>query len=205
MAQWDAAGLWSPPSLQRHVVEGRGRAPFRAADGQRPCGTHTHPVLTATAPAGLELTPCRCSAPNSPQYFKKTKISALALLKMVGRGGGRRCRAGVGGVMARPDTVDHWSDDHHPFSPKVMHARSGGRLEVMGLMQGKIDGDTMVVMDAFALPVEGWLGVPGWCAALSPIVHPPLPPLSQGTETRVSAQEQAYGYMIGYQELIKKV
>jgi COP9 signalosome complex subunit 5 len=36
-----------------------------------------------------------------------------------------------------------------------MHARSGGSLEVMGLMQGKIQGDTMIVMDSFALPVEG--------------------------------------------------
>jgi COP9 signalosome complex subunit 5 len=32
---------------------------------------------------------------------------------------------------------------------------SGGRLEVMGVLQGKIEGDTMVVMDSFALPVEG--------------------------------------------------
>lgn len=37
---------------------------------------------------------------------------------------------------------------------QVMHARSGGTLEVMGLLQGKIDGDTMIVMDSFALPVE---------------------------------------------------
>lgn len=36
-----------------------------------------------------------------------------------------------------------------------MHARSGGIYEIMGLMQGKIDGDTFVVMDAFALPVQG--------------------------------------------------
>ncbi len=36
-----------------------------------------------------------------------------------------------------------------------MHAVSGGRLEVMGVLQGKIEGDTMVVMDSFALPVEG--------------------------------------------------
>lgn len=36
----------------------------------------------------------------------------------------------------------------------VMHARSGGDIEVMGLMQGYPLGDTMLVMDAFALPVE---------------------------------------------------
>ena len=29
------------------------------------------------------------------------------------------------------------------------------QLEVMGLLQGKVDGDTMWVMDSFALPVEG--------------------------------------------------
>ena len=61
-----------------------------------------------------------------------------------------------------------------------MHARSGGNLEVMGLMLGKVDGNTMVVMDAFALPVEG-------------------------TETRVNAQAAAYEYMTQYIESAKKV
>lgn len=54
-----------------------------------------------------------------------------------------------------------------------MHARSGGSIEIMGLMQGKIQGDTMIIMDSFALPVEG-------------------------TETRVNAQEEAYEYMVQY-------
>ncbi len=62
----------------------------------------------------------------------------------------------------------------------VMHARSGGRLEIMGLMLGKIDGSTMIVMDSFALPVEG-------------------------TETRVNAQAAAYEYMSTYIESAKKV
>jgi proteasome lid subunit RPN8/RPN11 len=68
------------------------------------------------------------------------------------------------------------------FGPglQVTHARSGGNIEVMGLMQGKVIGDTMIVMDAFALPVEG-------------------------TETRVSAQDQAYEYMVAYMEKIKEV
>ena len=61
-----------------------------------------------------------------------------------------------------------------------MHARSGGNLEVMGLMLGKVDGDTMIVMDAFALPVEG-------------------------TETRVNAQAAAYEYMAAYIESAKLV
>lgn len=57
----------------------------------------------------------------------------------------------------------------------VMHARSGGRLEIMGLMQGKIAHETFIVMDAFPLPVEG-------------------------TETRVNAQSEAYEYMGAYNE-----
>ncbi|KAJ5894598.1 hypothetical protein N7495_006289 [Penicillium taxi] len=55
----------------------------------------------------------------------------------------------------------------------VMHARSGGNLEVMGLMQGYILEETFVVTDAFRLPVEG-------------------------TETRVNAQDEANEYMVSY-------
>ncbi|KAI2777689.1 Mov34-domain-containing protein [Daldinia loculata] len=58
----------------------------------------------------------------------------------------------------------------------VMHARSGGSIEVMGLMQGYTDGDTIVITDAFGLPVEG-------------------------TETRVNAQDDANEYMIQYLQL----
>jgi COP9 signalosome complex subunit 5 len=36
-----------------------------------------------------------------------------------------------------------------------MHARSGGNLEVMGLVQGRVDANTLIVLDSFALPVEG--------------------------------------------------
>ncbi|KAJ2792495.1 COP9 signalosome catalytic subunit rri1 [Coemansia linderi] len=57
----------------------------------------------------------------------------------------------------------------------VMHARSGGDIEVMGLMLGKVVGQTMVVLDAFALPVEG-------------------------TETRVNAHHESYEYMVQYLE-----
>lgn len=55
----------------------------------------------------------------------------------------------------------------------VIHARSGGSIEIMGLMQGYVTDETFVVTDAFRLPVEG-------------------------TETRVNAQEQAYEYMVQY-------
>lgn len=81
---------------------------------------------------------------TEPQYFKKCRISAVALLKM------------------------------------VMHARSGGTIEVMGLLQGKIEGDTMIIMDSFALPVEA-------------------------SETRVNAQAEAFEYIVQYLGLIEQV
>jgi COP9 signalosome complex subunit 5 len=62
----------------------------------------------------------------------------------------------------------------------VMHARAGGRLEVMGLLQGKVAGDTLVVLDAFPLPVEG-------------------------TETRVNASATADDYMIAMRDLSPEV
>ncbi|KAK1409008.1 hypothetical protein QVD17_41244 [Tagetes erecta] len=80
---------------------------------------------------------------DNPHYFKRVKISALALLKM------------------------------------VVHARDGNTIEVMGLMYGKIDGDAIVVMDAFALPVEG-------------------------TETRVNAQADAYEFMVEFSKTYKQ-
>jgi COP9 signalosome complex subunit 5 len=61
----------------------------------------------------------------------------------------------------------------------VMHARSGGELEVMGLMQGYVDADTFVVTDAFGLPVEG-------------------------TETRVNAQDEANEYIVEYLRLSRE-
>ncbi|KAI4972313.1 hypothetical protein ZWY2020_003238 [Hordeum vulgare] len=60
----------------------------------------------------------------------------------------------------------------------VVHARAGSTIEIMGLMQGKFQGDSIIVMDAFALPVEG-------------------------TETRVNAQADAYEYMVEYSTINK--
>ncbi|KAJ1950043.1 COP9 signalosome catalytic subunit rri1 [Linderina macrospora] len=57
----------------------------------------------------------------------------------------------------------------------VMHARSGGDIEVMGIMLGKVVGKTMIVLDAFGLPVES-------------------------TETRVNAQAEGNEYMVEYIE-----
>ena len=50
----------------------------------------------------------------------------------------------------------------------------------MGLMQGKVIGNSLVVIDSFALPV-------------------------QGTETRVNAQEGANEYMVEYVNKSEKV
>jgi len=82
--------------------------------------------------------------------------------------------------------VPPWKRDSHYFKhvrisavaliKMVMHARLGGSIEVMGMMQGYTDGDTIVVTDAFGLPVEG-------------------------TETRVNAQDDANEYMIEYLQL----
>jgi len=87
-------------------------------------------------------------------------------------------------------TTKPWERDPHFFKDikisalallkMVMHARSGGTLEIMGLLLGKVDGNSMIVMDSFALPVEG-------------------------TETRVNAQAQAYEYMTAYIEAAKLV
>jgi len=67
----------------------------------------------------------------------------------------------------------------------VMHAKSGlnqpgGDIEVMGVMQGYPVGDTMYVMDAFGLPVEG-------------------------TETRVNAGKEADEYLIAHKDASDEV
>jgi len=80
---------------------------------------------------------------TDPSHFKKVKISAVALLKM------------------------------------VMHARSGGIIEVMGMIIGKVQADTMIVTDVFALPVEG-------------------------SETRVNASAEGYEYMVEYIRMLKE-
>ncbi|KAJ7072431.1 JAB1/Mov34/MPN/PAD-1 ubiquitin protease-domain-containing protein [Mycena amicta] len=83
-----------------------------------------------------------------------------------------------------------WSKDPHYFKAckisavalikMVIHARSGVPHEIMGLMQGKVVGNTLVIMDSFALPV-------------------------QGTETRVNAANEANEYMVEYIDKSEKV
>lgn len=59
------------------------------------------------------------------------------------------------------------------------HVRSGGDVEVMGLLLGKHSSSTFTVNDSLILPVLG-------------------------TETRVNAQEDAYEFMVNYMELQKE-
>ncbi|CAD7936830.1 unnamed protein product [Amoebophrya sp. A25] len=84
-----------------------------------------------------------------------------------------------------------WKQDPHFFRQvrisavallkMVMHARSGGNIEIMGLMQGKATADgKFVVMDAFPLPVEG-------------------------TETRVQAGNAANEFMCMFKELSEQI
>lgn len=93
-------------------------------------------------------------------------------------------RSIVFNVLFHPHSSPHYFKDIKisalSLLKMVMHARSGGTLEVMGLLLGKVDANTMIVMDSFALPVEG-------------------------TETRVNAQAQAYEYMASYTESAKQV
>ncbi|KAF8273725.1 JAB1/Mov34/MPN/PAD-1 ubiquitin protease-domain-containing protein [Lactarius quietus] len=83
-----------------------------------------------------------------------------------------------------------WANDPHFFKSckisavalikMVIHARSGVPWEIMGLMQGKVVGHSIVIMDSFALPV-------------------------QGTETRVNAANEANEYMVQYIQESEKV
>lgn len=62
----------------------------------------------------------------------------------------------------------------------AMHARSGGSIEIMGVMTGKIVGREFVILDAYPLPVEG-------------------------TETRVNAMGEGLEYMVQYLESLHEV
>lgn len=76
-----------------------------------------------------------------------------------------------------------WASDPHYFKEvhisavalikMVMHARSGGSIEIMGSMQGKISKNAFVVVDVFPLPV-------------------------QGTETRVNAGIEGNEFLVQY-------
>lgn len=83
-----------------------------------------------------------------------------------------------------------WAQDPHYFRDvhvsavalikMVMHARSGGAIEVMGSIQGQIADRAFVVNDVFPLPVEG-------------------------TETRVNAGAEGNEFMVNYNTECPKV
>lgn len=60
----------------------------------------------------------------------------------------------------------------------TIHAQSGGSIEIMGMLTGKIIEGSIIVMDVYGLPVEG-------------------------TETRVNAQAEAYEYMVQFLTSLK--
>lgn len=78
----------------------------------------------------------------------------------------------------------HWFKDVHisavALIKMVMHARSGGSIEVMGSIQGKIGDRAFIVMDVFPLPVEG-------------------------TETRVNAGAEGNEFLVQYSMECPKV
>lgn len=86
---------------------------------------------------------------------------------------------------AKPWASDpHWFKDVHisavALIKMVMHARSGGSIEIMGSMQGKIADRAFVVIDVFPLPVEG-------------------------TETRVNAGQEGNEFLVNYSSECPKV
>lgn len=60
----------------------------------------------------------------------------------------------------------------------TIHSKSGGSIEIMGMLTGKIIEGKIIVLDVYSLPVEG-------------------------TETRVNAQAEAYEYMVQYLQQLK--
>ncbi len=89
---------------------------------------------------------------------RSVRISALALVKMT-----MHCRSG-GNLEARRQLRQRHTHDPKPLalalSSRLLPLRLTRLLarhtgQVMGMMQGKTMGDTFVVLDSFALPVEG--------------------------------------------------
>lgn len=78
----------------------------------------------------------------------------------------------------------HWFKDVHisavALIKMAMHARSGGSIEIMGSMQGKISDRAFVVLDVFPLPVHG-------------------------TETRVNAGHEGNEFLVQYSTECPKV
>jgi len=67
---------------------------------------------------------------------------------------------------------------HGPAAPPMCPHRMRICVRVLASVQGKIQGNEFIVVDTFALPVEG-------------------------TETRVNAGQEAYEYMVDFLETTK--
>lgn len=88
------------------------------------------------------------------------------------------------------EDIRPWKEDPNYFTDvrisalallkMTMHARSGGSIEIMGLMVGYVSGKSFIITDAFRLPVEA-------------------------TETRVNAHEEAYEYMATFPQFSRQV
>lgn len=86
-------------------------------------------------------------------------------------------------AQSRIRAAKPWQSDPHWFKTvhisavalikMAMHARSGGSIEVMGSMQGKVAEHSFIVVDVFPLPVEG-------------------------TETRVNAGQEGTEFLVTY-------
>ncbi|CAE7112781.1 unnamed protein product [Rhizoctonia solani] len=121
----------------------------------------------------------------------------------------------------RIDKEAPWKKDPHYFKKvhisvialikMVIHARSGGIYEIMGMMQGKVRAAdrSLVVMDSFALPVQGEsLAGGSWRAEVFKLdLFVPrgermmwLTVIVAGTETRVNAANEANEYMVAFKE-----
>lgn len=161
-------------NIANDIAEVRTRASSLPSPAHSPPFTATHrrrippPLRLARRPTRSSVTMPRCRRTSS------------------GLARGSRTRITSRRSASRPSPSSRWCASGPLDSPRsrratdvlllqVMHARSGGQYEIMGLMQGKLDGDTFVVMDAFALPVVG-------------------------TETRVNAANEANEFMIQYIE-----
>ncbi|ODQ62090.1 hypothetical protein WICANDRAFT_38082, partial [Wickerhamomyces anomalus NRRL Y-366-8] len=81
--------------------------------------------------------------------------------------------------MKDPNYFQHVHISSLALLKMTIHARSGGSIEIMGMLTGRIVKNGIVVMDVYPLPVEG-------------------------TETRVNAQAEGYEFMVQYLDSLKK-
>jgi len=57
--------------------------------------------------------------------------------------------------LSSPKYFEHVKISVTALVKMINHVKSGGDLEVMGLMQGKVIKKTFYILDSFALPIVG--------------------------------------------------